>query len=47
MSKVQTDKNEKAKGVIAQVHEEIQSLPIKVKCDHISQRPSYAHNGNK
>ena len=47
MSTVQTDKNQKAIGVIAQVDKETQSLPIKVKCDQISQKPSYAHNGNK
>ena len=47
MSKVQTDKNQKAIGVITQVDEEIQSVPIKVKCDQISQKPSYAHNSNK
>ena len=32
MSTVQTDKNEKVIGVIAQVDEEIQSLSVKVKC---------------
>ena len=47
MSKVQTDNNEKAIGVIAQVDEEIQNLSIKVKCDQISQKPSYAHNGKE
>ena len=47
MSQVQTDKNEKTIGVIAQIDEEIQSFPLKVKCDQISQKPSYAHNGNK
>ena len=38
MSKVQTDKNGKVIGVIAQVDKEIQSLPIKVKCDQIPQK---------
>ena len=34
MSIVQVEKKEKAIGMVTQIDEEIQSLPIKINCDH-------------